>query len=374
MATATPAHVVQQSSFADYYFRVTGSNHLTGLKQKFHKLCERSGIRSRHMVITEELLKANPAICENAGKSLDVRQEVACTEIPKLAKETAEKAVAAWGQPMSRLTHLLFFSGSSGDMPGADVKLANMMGLGAGVKRMMFYMQGCATGAGLLRVAKELSESNEEFRLLVLCGDVGTVSTFRSPSGPLDTGTLIGQSFAGDGMAALIVGSSPSQGENILFQIHTCLSHLIPHTETFAYGHLTEAGLTLSLSRDFPHIVADTLSHLLATSVDLKGYLGVQAITPDVLNSCFWAVHSGGRLTLDLVEEKLGLKPDRLKTTREMYAEHGNMGACTVIFALEQVLYQDLQKGRSGPSWGLAVGYGPGISIEVVLLRAVHVA
>ncbi|MCO5600930.1 hypothetical protein L7F22_055047 [Adiantum nelumboides] len=57
---------------------------------------------------------------------------MACAGILKLAKEAAEKAVAAWGQSMSRLTHLLFFSRSSEDMLGSHVKLANMMGLSAG--------------------------------------------------------------------------------------------------------------------------------------------------------------------------------------------------------------------------------------------------
>ncbi|KAL6311398.1 hypothetical protein AAG906_025853 [Vitis piasezkii] len=38
IGTATPNHCVHQSDYADYYFRVTKSEHMTELKKKFNRI------------------------------------------------------------------------------------------------------------------------------------------------------------------------------------------------------------------------------------------------------------------------------------------------------------------------------------------------
>ncbi|RLM57792.1 white pollen 1 chalcone synthase [Panicum miliaceum] len=40
IGTATPANCVYQADYPDYYFRVTKSDHLTDLKEKFKRMCE----------------------------------------------------------------------------------------------------------------------------------------------------------------------------------------------------------------------------------------------------------------------------------------------------------------------------------------------
>lgn len=40
IGTATPSNVVYQADYPDYYFRVTKSEHMTGLKEKFKRMCE----------------------------------------------------------------------------------------------------------------------------------------------------------------------------------------------------------------------------------------------------------------------------------------------------------------------------------------------
>ena len=39
IGTATPANCVYQADYPDYYFRVTKSEHLTDLKEKFKRIC-----------------------------------------------------------------------------------------------------------------------------------------------------------------------------------------------------------------------------------------------------------------------------------------------------------------------------------------------
>jgi hypothetical protein len=40
IGTATPANCVYQADYPDYYFRITKSDHLTDLKEKFKRMCE----------------------------------------------------------------------------------------------------------------------------------------------------------------------------------------------------------------------------------------------------------------------------------------------------------------------------------------------
>lgn len=40
IGTANPPNIIEQSTFADYYFRVTNSEHKVELKEKFRRVCE----------------------------------------------------------------------------------------------------------------------------------------------------------------------------------------------------------------------------------------------------------------------------------------------------------------------------------------------
>ena len=39
IGTATPVNVLYQADYPDYYFRITKSEHLTELKEKFKRMC-----------------------------------------------------------------------------------------------------------------------------------------------------------------------------------------------------------------------------------------------------------------------------------------------------------------------------------------------
>ncbi|KAK3027220.1 hypothetical protein RJ639_041638 [Escallonia herrerae] len=98
-------------------------------------------------------------------------------EIPKLSKESAAKAIKEWGQPKSKITHLIFCTTSGVNMPGADYQLTKLLGLRPSVKRLMMYQQGCFAGGTVFRLAKDLAENNAGARVLVIYSE-NTVVTF----------------------------------------------------------------------------------------------------------------------------------------------------------------------------------------------------
>uniref|UniRef100_A0A5B7BH13 Putative chalcone synthase n=1 Tax=Davidia involucrata TaxID=16924 RepID=A0A5B7BH13_DAVIN len=360
IGTATPSHCVYQADYPDYYFRITNSDHNTHLKDKFKRMCEKSMIKKRYMYLTEEILKENPNMCAYMAPSLDARQDMVVVEVPKLGKEAASKAIKEWGQPKSKITHLVFCTTSGVDMPGADYQLTKLLGLRASVKRLMMYQQGCFAGGTVLRVAKDLAENNAGARVLVVCSEI-TAVTFRGPSeSHLDS--LVGQALFGDGAAAVIVGADPSEAmeERPLFELVSAAQTILPDSEGAIDGHLREVGLTFHLLKDVPGLISKNVEKSLVEAFAPMG------ISED-WNSIFWIAHPGGPAILDQVEGKLGLKEEKLRATRHVLSEYGNI--------LDQMRKKSAEEGKAttgeGLEWGVLFGFGPGLTVETLVLHSV---
>ncbi|PKU64649.1 chalcone synthase 8 [Dendrobium catenatum] len=366
IGTATPPNVVHQADYPDYYFRITNSEHLTELKEKFQRMCNKSMIKTRYMHLTEEILKENPNLCAYMAPSLDARQDMVVVEVPKLGKEAARRAIKEWGQPKSRITHLIFCTTSGVDMPGADYQLTRLLGLRPSVNRLMLYQQGCFAGGTVLRIAKDLAENNAGSRVLVVCSEI-TAVTFRGPSDThLDS--LVGQTLFGDGAAAVIVGADPDPNlERPLFQLISASQTILPESEGAIDGHLREAGLTFHLLKDVPGLISKNIEKSL---VEAFKPLGIHD-----WNSIFWIAHPGGPAILDQVEEKLGLDGDKLAASRRVLSDYGNMSSACVLFILDEMRRRSSEDGLAttgeGLEWGVLFGFGPGLTVETVVLHSV---
>ncbi|KAK4356882.1 hypothetical protein RND71_022492 [Anisodus tanguticus] len=366
IGTATPSNCVDQSTYPDYYFHITDSEHKTELKEKFKRMCEKSMIKKRYMHLTEEILKENPNMCAYMAPSLDARQDIVVVEVPKLGKEAAQKAIKEWGQPKSKITHLVFCTTSGVDMPGCDYQLAKLLGLRPSVKRLMMYQQGCFAGGTVLRLAKDLAENNNGARVLVVCSEI-TAVTFRGPSeSHLDS--LVGQALFGDGAAAIIMGSDPIPlVERPLFELVSAAQTLVPDSEGAIDGHLREVGLTFHLLKDVPGLISKNIEKSL---VEAFKPLGISD-----WNSLFWIAHPGGPAILDQVELKLGLKPEKLRATRDVLSNYGNMSSACVLFILDEMRKASAKEGLGttgeGLEWGVLFGFGPGLTVETVVLHSV---
>ncbi|XP_044501324.1 chalcone synthase 2-like [Mangifera indica] len=369
IGTATPANCVYQADYPDYYFRITNSEHKTELKEKFQRMCDKSMIKKRYMHLTEDILKENPNMCAYMAPSLDARQDIVVVEVPKLGKEAAVKAIKEWGQPKSKITHLIFCTTSGVDMPGADYQLTKILGLRPSVKRFMMYQQGCFAGGMVLRFAKDLAENNKGARVLVVCSEI-TAVTFRGPS-DIHLDSLVGQALFGDGAGALIVGSDPDTSiERPLYQIISAAQTILPDSDGAIDGHLREVGLTFHLLKDVPGLIAKNIEKSLG-----------EAFTPIGINdwnSIFWVVHPGGPAILDQVEAKLGLKEEKMRATRQVLSDYGNMSSACVLFILDEMRKKSIEEGKpttgEGLDWGVLFGFGPGLTVETVVLHSVPLA
>ncbi|KAM7255789.1 hypothetical protein ACFE04_011530 [Oxalis oulophora] len=365
IATANPPNCQDQATFPDFIFRITKREDKVELKEKMKRICDRSGIKQRYLHISEEIFKAHPNIYTNGVASYDTRQALMIPDVAKFGAEAALKAIKEWGQPASRITHLVCTTATGIEMPGMDYQLTKLLKLSPHVQRYMYYQQGCYSGAAALRSAKDLAENNPGSRVLVVCSELLSTMFFHGPmENELDH--LVGSVIFGDGSASVIIGAHPDLTvERPLFQMESARQMLIPESDGVLGANLREMGATYYITPKVPILVGNNVEANLKESFS---HIGISD-----WNSLFYIVHPGGPAILNKVSEKLGLKEDKLKASFQVLNDYGNMGGPSVIFALNEMRQRALQEGNSttgdGLEWGVLIGLGPGVTMETIVLR-----
>ncbi|KAJ4745451.1 Chalcone synthase [Rhynchospora pubera] len=92
-------------------------------------------------------------------------------------------------------------------------------------------------------------------------------------------------------------------------------------------------------------------------------------------NSLFWIVHPGGKKILDELLNELKLDKEKLLATRRVLAEYGNIGSGSVIFVMDEMRKRSKGKATTGEGaqFGVLLGFGPGLTIETTVLRAIAI-
>ncbi|XP_025828173.1 bisdemethoxycurcumin synthase-like isoform X1 [Panicum hallii] len=324
-----------------------------------------SGIKQRYFYHTEDTIRDHPEFIDSALPSLGARQAILASAVPELTAAAATRAIAEWGRPAGDVTHLVFATSSDAHMPGADLRLASLLGLRSSVQRTMVYFHGCSSGSAALRVAKDIAENNRSARVLVACAEL-TVNFFREAHEDRPE-TLIMQSLFGDGAGAVILGAVATGGrpadsvvERPLFELVSASQTLIPDTEDAAAGQLADGGLVFRPSPRMPGLLRQLIEQYLVEAVAPLGLGGRW-------NDLFWAVHPGGPAILDSVEAALALAPGKLAASRRVLREYGNMSGVSVIFVLDELRRR---RGELAGGFGVMLGLGPGFTVETMVLRA----
>ncbi|KAF8684443.1 hypothetical protein HU200_044337 [Digitaria exilis] len=258
IGTANPPNCVRQEDYADYYFRVTKSEHLCDdLKDKLKRICHKSAISKRYFHHTEELLRSRPELTNRKSPSLDTRQDILATAVPELIAAAAAKAIAEWGRPATEITDPVVSSFSGAHMPGVDFHLANLLGLRPSVRRTMLYMNSCFGGSAAFRVAKDIAENNRGARVLVASADL-TLVFFRAPD----------ETHAdADGAGAVVVGADPVSGERPEFEMVSASQTTMPERGHVAEGRICEDGFVYHPSKERPSLVRENIERCVAEAL-----------------------------------------------------------------------------------------------------------
>jgi alkylresorcinol/alkylpyrone synthase len=266
---------------------------------------------------------------------------------PALAEEAAAEALSAAGVASADVGLLVVASCTGFVLPGIDVMLVPRLGLRTDVVRMPFSVFGCGGGAAGLARACDWVRAHPEQAALVVAVEVPSL-TFRPDDTSVDN--LLSALVFGDGAAAVVV-TSGEQG----LTVGRSRSVVVPNTGDALGYQLADTGLQVVLSRRLPRLLADALPEL------VEGFLGDQpAAELDAV-----AVHPGGPTILTAVERSLGLSVAQTVASWATLRRTGNTSSAAILTVLGEL-------ARSLPAphgRGLAIGFGPGLSIELLELE-----
>lgn len=82
-----------------------------------------------------------------------------------------------------------------------------------------------------------------------------------------------------------------------------------------------------------------------------------------------WALHPGGASIITGVEQAMNLTPEHLRASYEIYMNCGNSSSATIISVMDK-----LRKMGEGKEKVIACAFGPGIALEMMVLRRRMVA
>ena len=270
-----------------------------------------------------------------------------------LGERAAREALAGARVEPAAVRTVVTVSSTEYKVPSIEPYLMDRIGLAPNVRRVPITDLGCAAGVAGVGLAETLARGAGEGAALVVSVELCSLSV--KTRAPDDT-DAIGNILFGDAAAAAVVTATVAgQGPEIL-----AASALIwPDTTELLGMRLTDQGFRLTLSAELPQRVR---MHLPA-SVD--AFLGSQGLRR--ADIAFWAMHPGGPKVLEAIEASLELPEAAVRPTWEAWEEYGNVSSATVFFVL-----RSLAERHAPPegALGMLLAFGPGVSCEMVLLRA----
>jgi alkylresorcinol/alkylpyrone synthase len=341
VATAVPPHEVDAAEVKAYLDAYLGPE----AAARFRAMVDSTRIRQRQTVVpVADLARLGGIVARN---------EMYCAHALALGERVARDALERTSLPQASLDAVLTVSCTGYMMPSLDAHLIARLGLPATARRLPITELGCAAGVGGVALGAAMLEGSSARAALVVSVELSSLGLQLAEPAPTD---MVANLLFGDGAAALVLARGASGGGP---EILASRSVLWPGTLDQLGMHLTETGLRLFLSPRVPALVRRCLRAAMTELLAAQG-LGLDDLT-------FWAVHPGGPRVLEGVHEALGLSDAALHASWATWEAHGNLSSASVFFALRR-LAEDAPP-RPG-DLGAMLAFGPGVTCEIVLLRA----
>jgi alkylresorcinol/alkylpyrone synthase len=280
-------------------------------------------------------------------RSLGETMRVYAEHAPRLARLATCRALAAAGVGPAEVDLVVSVSCTGYLVPSLDVQLAAEIGLRPDVTRLPLTELGCSGGAAGVAAAHRHLAAFPRDRVLVVAVELPTL-TFQQNDRSFDN--LTAAMVFGDGAAAAVLGAEPS-GASGRLQVLGAASRLLPASAAALGFDLRDGGFHVVLDRRLPRLIERSLREVVD---DFAARQGIDQPT-------FYAVHAGGPRVFDAVAAALELVPADLAPSRRVFREVGNLSSASIIFSLAAL------SGAVGD--GLAIAFGPGVTIELTHLR-----
>lgn len=353
LGTALPEHRAEQSILASLAGGCSiGSDH----PRLLAALYRRSGVKHRSIVLLEHdgdpehaLAFYPPALhADDCGPTTAQRMQRYVLEAAPLALRAARQAIDRSAIDPASIAHLVTVSCTGFAAPGIDVALLKALDLSPTISRTHIGFMGCHGAFNALRVASAFAEQSDT--PVLICAVELCSLHFAYGFQPQQ---IVANSLFADGAAAAIVTRTATADEEWTLAANG--SCLMPECDTAMTWIIGDHGFEMTLSPEVPALIAAHLRPWLEQWLALHG-LSVRDVQS-------WAVHPGGPRILQAVAEPLSLPAQALTDSYAVLSTCGNMSSPTILFILDRL------RQRHAPRPCVALGFGPGLAVEAMLMR-----
>ncbi len=288
--------------------------------QFYQRFLSDPGIENRHF----SLGTLDDIYEETADQAIGRFQRTAT----QIGSNAVRKCLGASGLAAHQVDALIVTTCTGYLCPGLTSYIAQQTGLRPDIFSLDLTGIGCGAALPALRAGSQFLQSHPQSRALVVCVEVCSAAFSWGDEVDLILSNVI---FA-DGAAACLLSNDGAQAGMALIDFE---SILWPQYRDDLRFRNREARLCNVINKSVPGIAAKAVK-------SLHDQLAARARAP----FRHYAVHPGGRRILDVIEEALGLSPDRLLPSREVLRDYGNMSSPSILFVLKKILEQNApQKG-----------------------------
>lgn len=356
LGTAVPEQFVDQPQAAEAAALLCCP---TAAQQRLVKmLYARSGVRTRRSVLLDSSSNSHSVQQSFYGHYQDgSRGPTTAERMIRYEKAAGPLALAACraaledaGLHAGRLTHLVTVSCSGFAAPGFDLALVRDLPLGPGTARTHVGFMGCQGALNGLRVAGAFAGADPRACILLCAVELCTLHhqyTDRPDQ-------IVANALFADGAAA-VVGHQASGEGRTAWRVVAHGSTILRDSADLMGWHIRDHGFEMTLAQQVPELLQGHLRPWLTE------WLAEHRLTIDSVRS--WAVHPGGPRILQAAAEAIGLDRAHLADSWQVLAELGNMSSPTILFVLERLRQRDAARPC------VALAFGPGLSVEAVLIR-----
>lgn len=369
IGTAVPKFQANRQASASFATKISCAS--SGESKKMNALYRRTGIEQRGSVLLEEQSVSeiangfySPAEdTDDRGPGTKLRNDRYRIEAPVLARQAAESALKTSGLKSEDITHLITVSCTGFNAPGIDIALIDELELPYTTQRIQIGFMGCHAAINGLRAANGIVAYDKRAKVLMCCVELCSLHYQYG----MVTDHIVSNALFADGSAAVVLesaacGTRPTSAPDVDFDDEAALgsveatgSFLVPGSRDAMTWCIGDNGYQMTLSARVPHLIEEHLASYLCNFLEQHGE------SLDTIGG--WAVHPGGSRILSAVKNALSLAEDALATSRSVLTDHGNMSSVTMLFILERFA------AKNQPKPWVMLGFGPGLEIEVSLLR-----
>ncbi|HZH72177.1 MAG TPA: type III polyketide synthase [Mariniphaga sp.] len=350
---AVPEFAASQDQILEYMSQAYNDDTVS---RKLRILFHSSSINTRYSVVPDfSNHSQNNLFFGNGSPNVEMRMNLYKKNAAGLAMHAIENLFNKLNTDILSfgITHLITVTCTGIYSPGLETELMENLNLPDTIFHTSINFLGCNAAFPAQKIADAFARSDSKARVLVVCVELCTIHF--QPKNNNDN--LLSNTIFSDGAAAaLIVSDEIAQKHNVNgLGINNFYSDVLGDGKALMGWNVKPLNFEMILNPELPSFIGKNLNQFIEEATRKLDLIP--------LDSVIWAVHPGGRKILDQVRLHLDLEKDALEDSYHVLKDYGNMSSSTILFILNRIMEKNLKPGEKV----LAIGFGPGISVDIAV-------